>query len=45
MDEKTRTLGPKAALVTQTVAAILTEISCLAPTLLQPTPSALAGED
>ena len=45
MDEKSRALLPQSHLVTDTMIAIVRQIETLAPALLRPTPSAMAGED
>ncbi|MCA8928937.1 MAG: N-formylglutamate amidohydrolase [Alphaproteobacteria bacterium] len=45
MDERSRRLLPEAAVVTETVRAILAEIGAVPPELLRPLPAAMAGED
>jgi N-formylglutamate amidohydrolase len=45
MDETTRALQPESRIVTETVRAIIGEIKRLSPTLLRPSPEAMAGED
>ncbi len=45
MDEVTRALQPESRIVTETVRAIIGEITRLSPALLRPMPEAMAGED
>ncbi|MGY9054979.1 MAG: N-formylglutamate amidohydrolase [Alphaproteobacteria bacterium] len=45
MDEKTRALKPEGAYVTETLVAIIEQLSALEPGLLRPAPAAMAGEN
>ena len=45
MNESSRALLPESSLVTETVTAIIEHVAALAPAMMRPLPSAMAGED